>query len=120
MGKLIPDEVQDKLLNEIATANLMSVTSDTDTPTHLNNTLASTAMDPADFTIEQGDSGAGSRKITIATKTGVDVVADGSPKHVVLSRDGTILLITTCLGPDLTIGSQTDFPEWKLELVKAT
>ena len=118
MGKLISDSLMDLILNELATSDLMSVTSDVDTPTSLANTLADIAMAPGDFTITEGDSGAGSRKITIAAKLGVDVSADGDPLHVVLSKGGVIQLVTTALGPTLSTGAKVDFPQWKYELVK--
>jgi len=121
MGKLIPDTTLDQLLTYIQNnATKMHVTSDSDTPTHCNNSLAVVDMVPGDFTIEEGDGGAGSRKITIATKTDVDVTADGTPEHVILANDdcSEMFLITTCLGPDVTIGSKIDFPEWKYELAK--
>ena len=119
MGKLIPDAVLNLILNDIATCTKLHITSDEDTPTHLNNSLAVVDLTSSDFTIEEGDGGPGSRKITIASKTDIDITADGTPRHVVLALDdGTMKLITTCLGPDFTIGSKVDTPEWKYELAK--
>jgi len=119
MGKLIPNAVLDLILNDIATCTKLHITSDTNTPTNLNNSLAVADLSPSDFTIEQGDSGVGSRKITIASKTDIEITADGTPNHVVLALDdGTMKLITTCLGPDFTIGSKADTPEFKYELSK--
>lgn len=123
MSKQVPDAVMDVLLNEIANnADSQGVTSDTSTPTDLTNELATASMttgDGNDYTIADGDAGAGSRKITMAAKSGVTVDVDGTPNHVVLydSTDAdTFKLITTCSGPDLTSGSTVDFPSWKYEL----
>ncbi len=123
MSIQIPDSVQDVLLSEIAAnADTQSVTSDSSTPTDLTNELASVAMttgDGNDYTIAQGDAGTGSRKLTMAAKSGVTVDASGTPNHVVLSNStnsNQIKCITTCSGPDLTSGSTVDFPSWKYEL----
>ena len=119
MGKLIPDKVLDNILNDIANCTKLHITSDTDTPLNLNNSLAVADLTPSDFTIEEGDSGIGSRKITIASKTDIEITADGTPQHVVLTLDsGEFKLITTCLGPDFTVGSKADTPQFKYELSK--
>ena len=116
MSKSVPDSVMNKILDEIATATLMTVVSDTSTPTDLTGALADVAMAGGDYTQAQGDAGTGSRKVTMAAKSGQDVDADGPPNHVVLSLTGAIKLITTCSGPDLTDGSTVDFPSWKYEI----
>ncbi len=116
MSKSVPDAVMDKILDEIATSTQMDVTSDTATPTNLNNSLADVTMSSGDFSKAQGDAGAGSRKLTIAAKSTVDVDSNGTPNHVVLSLSGTIKLITTCSGPDLTATSTCDFSSWDYEI----
>lgn len=116
MSKSVPTSVMDKILDEISTATLMSVVSDTSTPTDLTNSLADATMSSGDYTKAEGDAGAGSRKVTMSAKSGQTVDADGTPRHVVLSLTGTILLVTTASGPDLTNGSTVDFPAWKYEI----
>jgi hypothetical protein len=119
MAKSVPNAVMDVILDEIATATLMTVTKDVGTPANLTNKLADVAMAGGDYEKAEGDAGAGSRKVTMATKTDVDVdgaEAPGSPLHVVLSLGGTFKLVTTCTGPDLTTGSKVDFPAWKYEI----
>jgi len=116
MSKSVPDAVMNKILDEIATATLMSVVSDSGTPTDLTNSLADATMGGGDYTQTEGDAGAGSRKITMTAKSGQTVDENGTPNHVVLSLSGTIILVTTCSGPDLTSGSTVDFPSWKYEI----
>jgi|SRR6056297_1110734 hypothetical protein len=116
MPKSVPDAVMNKILDEIATSTLMTVVSDTSTPTDLTGALADVTMAGGDFTQAEGDAGAGSRKVTMSAKSGQTVDADGTPNHVVLSLTGTIKLVTTCSGPDLTDGSTVDFPTWKYEI----
>jgi hypothetical protein len=116
MAKSVPAAIMDALLDAIAASTLQTVVSDATTPTDLTGALADVAMAPADFTKAVGDAGAGSRKLTMAAKSGVLVDASGTPNHVVLSTAGTINLVTTASGPDLTVGSSVDMPTWKYEL----
>lgn len=116
MSKSVPDAIMNAALDAVAAATLESVVSDSSTPTGLTNTLASVAMSSGDFTQAQGDAGAGSRKLTVAAKSGVSVSASGTPRHTVLSLSGTIKLITTCSGPDLTSGSTASISAWKYEI----
>lgn len=116
MAKSVPDEVMNKILDEIETATLQTVVSDATLPTDLSGALAEVAMGGADYTQAEGDAGAGSRKITMSAKSGVTVDVSGTPNHVVLSLSGTHKLVTECSGPDLTDGSTVDFPSWKYEI----
>lgn len=116
MSKSVPDAVMDAILDEIATATLQTVVSDVSTPTDLTGALADVAMAPGDFTKAVGDAGAGSRKVTMGAKTGATVDTAGTPNHVVLSLAGVFKLVTTCTGPDLTLGSTVDFSTWKYEI----
>lgn len=119
MAKSVPDTVMDQMLSYIAACTRMDVTSDGSTPANLTNSLANvtmTAGDGNDYTLAQGDAGAGSRKVTVAAKSSVNVSSSGSPAHVVLSLSSTIRLVTTCTGPGLTASSTVDFPAWDFEL----
>ena len=116
MSVSVPTAIMDLALDGIAASTLMNVVSDISTPTTLANSLADVAMASGDFTKAPGDAGAGSRKITMAAKSGVTVDVSGTPRHVVLSLSTVLKLVTTCTGPDLTSGSTVDFPAWKYEL----
>lgn len=116
MSLSVPVPVMDKILDEIATSTKMTIVSDVATPTGLNNVLASVTMTPEDFTKANGSAGAGSRKLTIVAKYAQPVTVTGVPRHVVLSKDGVIKLVTTATGPDLTQGSKVDLPSWIYEL----
>lgn len=116
MGKHIPDAVLDQVLDAIAASTEQSVSSDVSTPVDLTNVLADASMLASDFTKAVGDAGEGSRKLTMTAKPGQLVDVFGTPNYVILSWAGTIKLITTCSGPDLTVGSTVDFPQWKYEI----
>ena len=123
MSKSVPDTIMTSMLELIANnADSQGVTSDSSTPTDLTNELATASMATSttgDYTIAEGDAGAGSQKLTMAAKSGVNVDTSGTPNHVVLydsTDSNAIKLITTCSGPDLTSGSTVDFPSWDYEL----
>ena len=116
MGKAIPEASMDAMLSHLAGSTRMDVVSDTATPGGLSGSLAHVSMAGGDFAISQGDGGTGSRKMVVAAKAGVSVAVAGTPKHVCLSHGGGLRLVTTCTGPDLTVGSTTAFPSWKYEL----
>lgn len=118
MGKFVPDAVNDLLLDGVATATRIDVTSDTSTPTNLTNSLAYTTLASGDFTKADGDSSG--RKVTIAQKSGITINTSGTAKHIVLSLGGTIKDITTCTDQVLTAGGTVTFPSWKHEVADPT
>jgi len=112
MPKFVPDDVIDLLLAGVATATLMSVTSDISTPANLTNMLADSVMASGDFVIDNDTSG---RKVTVATKANVPIdglAGTNNALHVVLSLGGTILDVTTCTTQPLTNGGSVTFPAW--------
>lgn len=116
MGKFVPNATIDKLLDEVATASRMDVTSDVSTPTDLTNTLANTAMTPVtDYTIADGD--VSGRKVTMAQKAGVAITGTGTALHIVLSLAAVIIDITTCTSQALTSGGTVTFPAWDHEVL---
>jgi len=118
MGKSIADAVLDGALNVVKTCTRMDVTSDVGTPADLVNSLANVAMVPAsDYTIADGTSG---RKITTAQKTGVPVTGNGTAKHIVLSLDGVIKLVTTCTDQVLTSGNTVTIPAFVEQIADPT
>lgn len=120
MSKFVPDAVIDTLLDEVATATLMSVTSDISTPANLDNMLADVAMTPGDgndYNIADGTSSG--RKVTTVQKADVDIdglAGTNDALHIVLSLGGTILDITTCTSQPLTNGGTVTFPAWSHEV----
>ncbi len=122
MGKSAHDNVIDAALDVIATATLLSVTSDAGTPANLTNTLASVALTAGDgngdYVIANGDFSG--RKITVAQQTDVSITASGTALHVVLSLGGTILLTTTCTSQVLTSGGTVTIPAFDDEIADPT
>lgn len=92
------------------TAQPASITDITNTPSDgtPGYKLATTTIAGGDFTIANGDTSG--RKSTLAQKSGITVVADGTITHVSID-DGTDWEVTTCAslavanGNTITIGS---------------
>lgn len=123
MPKWAPDAAMDAMFDYIDQANTMhaiSAYSAGDSyATVVGNSLADVALTPdTDFTKAQGDAGAGSRKVTVAAKSGVTVDANGTATHVAIVRssDSTVRYVTTCTSQALTSGNTVNFPAWKIEV----
>jgi len=83
--------------------------------TVVTNTLASVAMTvDTDYTKADGAAGAGSRKVTMAAKSGVSVGTTGTATQVALTRtaDTSVRLVTTCTSQALTSGNTVNIPAW--------
>ena len=78
--------------------------------------LATTSMTPTtDYTKAVGDAGTGSRKCTMAAKSGVSISATGTANFVNLDDGTTLLYTTTCTAQSLTSGGTVNIPTWKVE-----
>jgi len=118
MAKLLPTAVNDKELDEIATATEMVVCSTqptTYTEAHTTYKLASVVMAPGDFTKAAGV--VSGRKLTVAAKSAVPISTGGTALHIVLTRtaDSALLLVTICTSQVLTAGGTVDVPAWVFE-----
>ena len=78
--------------------------------------LAEAVLAPADFTLATGD--VSGRKITIAAKANLPVVAAGTADHVALLDAGTnrLLYVTTCPAQALTAGGTVSIAAWSVEI----
>lgn len=89
--------------------------------TVVTNTVATTTMtiDTGDYTKADGDAGNGSRKVTMAAKSGVSVTTTttGTTLHVALTKTGDTQarLVTTVTTQALTSGNTVNIPSWKHE-----
>lgn len=120
MAKWAADVVMDGALDVIAGSTIMHAcsaqpTTWADLATY---TLANVVMAPADFAKAQGDAGVGTRKVTVAQKTGVSVTGNGTATHVALGKTtGSVLnYVTTCTSQALTSGNTMTFNAWKVEI----
>jgi len=118
MGKFASTAVIDGSLNVVASATLMVVTNGqpaTYAAAQAGKLVAS-AMVGGDFALAAGD--VSGRKVTIAAKSGLAVLADGTGNHVsLLDVAGTRLLyVTTCPDQALVSGGTVSIAAWAVEI----
>ncbi len=78
--------------------------------------LAEAALVTGDFALAAGD--ISGRKVTIAAKSGLSVIAAGTADHVAL-LDGTtsrLLYVTTCPAQALAAGGTVSIASWSVEI----
>lgn len=122
MAKKVDNSVLDAALNEIKNnCNLMTVCSAEPANYAAANVgggdfLGDVSMANGDFTIADGDTSG--RKVTVGSKSGVNVDNTGSATHVALLDTGTstLLYVTTCTAQSLTSGNTVTFPTWDIEI----
>lgn len=118
MGKWVADEVLDGALQAVATADRMIALADQPTgyAAAVAGRLAEVALSPGDFSMSSG--AASGRRVRVAEKAGVEVLANGIATHVALvdSLDGRLLYVTTCPAQALSAGGQLSFDSWTVEI----
>lgn len=120
MARHIPNDAYDAYFAYFTACTRQDLTSDVTTPTDLTGSLAHTTLTGADFTIGAGDNGG--RKLTIAEQLQVDVTADGTTKHAVLSYDNSgsweIRMVTTAVEREVsnTLGDKVNMGSWYLDV----
>lgn len=104
MSKLVDDSALDALLDEIATSTALRVCSGNPTSRAeaVTNTLATVAINGADFTKANGDTSG--RKTTVAQQSDISITASGTAATICLD-DGTTLLAKTDLSSTQAITS---------------
>lgn len=116
MAKWSNDSVLDALLDKIATATQLIVTSSqpADRAAALAAALASVTVDSGDFAKANGD--VSGRKLTVAQQATLSVSATGSATHVCLVDGTTLLYVTTVTPQTLTSGNTVTVPAWDIEI----
>lgn len=97
----IPNAAYDAYFDYFKACTRIDIVSNETLPTDLTGSLAHATITPgSDYTVGAGTPDG--RRLTVAEKTGVDVTANGTSNHAVLSytADGgttwSIRLVTTC------------------------
>lgn len=122
MAKKVDNSVLDAALNEIKNnCTRMVVCSGEPADYTAANTgggdnLGDVTMAGTDFTVADGDTSG--RKVTVASKSSVNVDVTGTATHVaLLDVANTLLLyVTTCTSQALTSGNTITFPAWDIEI----
>lgn len=118
MGKWVADAVLDGALQVISGADRMVVTAGqpSDYGSAWSGRLADVGMSASDFTT--GGGSLSGRRVEVAAKSGVSVVAEGTADHVALlsSARGELLYVTTCPVQALSEGGTVNFDSWTVEI----
>ncbi|MGL4542858.1 MAG: hypothetical protein ACRCUI_10145 [Polymorphobacter sp.] len=118
MGKFVNSDVLDGALNLVATATSMVAVNGQPASyaAAVAGTLAEAVLTGADFALAAGD--ISGRKVSVAAKNGLNVVATGTADHVALLDPATskLLYVTTCPVQALAIGGTVSIATWAVEI----
>ena len=121
MGKSVHNDVLDAALDELATANSMTLCSaepTTRTEAVTTHKLAAVTMTigdgNGDYTIANGDTSG--RKLTVTAQAGETVDASGDGTHIALCDATVLLFVTTCTTIAVVATGLVDFPAWDYEI----
>ena len=122
MSKFCSNPVFDAALTKISTATLMVATSGQPATfaAATSGTLSQATMAPTDFGIANGD--ISGRKVVVAAKSGLAVVAPGTVDHVSLldPSTSTLLYVTTCPAQAIVAGGTVNLASWQVEINQPT
>ena len=118
MAKFASNDVLDGSLNIVrAATRLVAVSGQPATYAAADSgRLAEAALATGDFTLAAGD--VSGRKVSIAAKSGLSVIAAGTADHIAL-LDGTtsrLLYVTTCPSQALAAGGTVSIAAWSVEV----
>ncbi len=118
MGKWVADEVLDGALQVISSATRM-VALDAQPASYaaaVAGKLAEATLAAGDFQLAPG--GGAGRKVSIAAKAGIAVIAAGVARHVALidTALARLLYVTTCPDQALVAGGEVSFDAWSVDI----
>jgi hypothetical protein len=118
MGKFVNSDVLDSALNAVAGATRMVALNGQPATFAVAEAgkLAEVTLTGADFTLAAGD--ISGRKVSVAGKTGLGVIAAGTADHVALLDPVTskLLYVTTCPVQALALGGTVGIAGWAIEI----
>ena len=118
MSKFCSSPVFDAALTKVSTANRMVAVSGQPATYAAADAgrLSEAAVVPADFALAAGD--ISGRKVTVAAKTGLAVIAAGTADHIALldSVSSTLLYVTICPAQALVAGGTVSLASWQIEI----
>lgn len=116
MAKFASEDVLDGALNVVRGATRMVAVSGQPASFAVADAgrLAEAALAGGDFVIAAGD--VSGRKVTIAAKAGLPVIAAGTADHVALLDATRLLYVTTCPAQALPAGGTVSIASWAVEV----
>lgn len=120
MAKWANDLMMDAALDYVAGGTVMHVCTSqpADRAAAIAASLANVALAGGDFTKANGDTSG--RKVTIAQKSNVSIVANGTATHVAIVDGTTLRYVTTCTSQVLNSGGTVTIPAWDIEVADPT
>jgi hypothetical protein len=118
MAKFVNSAVLDGALGVVATATRMVAVNGQPASYAAADTgkLAEAVLAPGDFALAAGD--ISGRKVSVAAKPGLSVVAAGTADHIALLDPATsaLLYVTTCPAQSLPAGGTVSIGTWSVEI----
>lgn len=117
MAKYANNTVLDALLDAVKDGSILMIfntSQPADRAAALSTALASVPVNSVDFSI--GDAAPNGRQLTIASKSGITVVADGNVTHVSLVSGTELLYVTTAPIKNLTAGDSILSQAWSIRV----
>lgn len=120
MPKQVNDSVLDSALSFVQTnANKLSVTSQAPASfadANATSRLAEATLTSGDLVVGNGDSSG--RKLTVAAKNDLAILAAGTANHVALldTTNSRVLFVTTCPDQALSTGGTLSVGSWAIEI----
>lgn len=118
MGKFASNDVLDGSLAVVSLANRMVAVNGQPATFAAANTgkLAEATLAAGDFALAAGD--VSGRKVTVAAKNNLSVIAAGTADHVALIDTATsrLLYVTTCPVQSLSAGGTVSIAAWAVEI----
>lgn len=118
MPKWVNALVLDQALNEVAKSNLMVAIAGQPASFAAAQAgkLAEASLASADFTLSAG--AVSGRRVTIAGKSGLPVIAEGTADHVALldTVGSRLLYVTTCPPQAIVTGGTVSIQQWSVEI----
>ncbi len=118
MSKFCSNAVFDAALTRITTATRMVALNGQPASYAAADTgrLSEAALAPADFALANGD--ISGRKVTVAAKSGLAVIAAGTVDHIALLDPvtTTLLYVTTCPAQAIVTGGTVSLGGWQVEI----
>lgn len=118
MPKWVNTLVLDQALYEIAESNLMVAIAGQPASFAAAQAgkLAEASLASADFTLSAG--AVSGRRVTIAGKSGLPVIAEGTADHVALldTVGSRLLYVTTCPPQAIVTGGTVSIQQWSVEI----
>lgn len=107
------DAAEEGGIDFLQTMTRMDITTDSNTPVNLANSIATATLSGGDYAVSAGD--VSGRKCTVSAKPGLTATAGGTARHYVLSLGGVVHHVTTVNPLLIEVGGIVNVPDYEHE-----